>query len=207
MAIRGLDKALQYAQLPLQGATFGLSDELQGGVGAIRGYLDPMSQGSLNPLEAMKKGYATGAGTAREQMAAAHQATPKTAMALEIAGSLPTGMGLGKMAAGTLPKLAKDAAFIQRLARAMRVGSRGGSGSGAIYGGGAGEGGLMERLGGVGQYAGLAGGLGGVPLGRGGAAASLASGAARRVAAKEIGRGLTRGESLGYLGGQNNGTV
>lgn len=142
-----------------QGMTFGFGDELEG-----------VSQGLHNVLfgkGSFGEGYEQGRDRVRGSVDAYREASPGKAMALEVAGAIPTAL---------LPvgNVARGAGFGQK----MIAGAKAGAAYGGLYGAGAAEGGPMERGAGAVVGAGM-GGLTGL------AAEPVAAGvraAARKVA-------------------------
>lgn len=110
----------------VQGATFGFADEMRGAV-----------QGGLAALQGGDFGGAYDQTVDESRGALAHErnVNPIGSVAAEVAGAIPTGMGLGGQLAG------KGATLAGRIASGAGVGF----GQGALYGAGASEGDLLDR--------------------------------------------------------------
>lgn len=130
----------------MQGATFGFADEIAGVLG---GTFD-----AATGRRSFSEGYARTRDNARRQDAGFSERNPKTAVALEIAGALPT-------AAIPIGAAARGASLGGRVMQ----GARAGAAAGGLYGVGAANGDMTDRaLGGV--KGAVAGGLtgGAIPM-------------------------------------------
>ena len=171
------------ANAVLQGATFGLEDEITSGIGTplakLYGFLQ-RGAGSVIGDEAMKNAgqdiLDTSAGDLyggelekkRKQQAEFKKNNPKTALGLEIAGGFATGGGLAKLGTKVAPKAAAALTAFAK-ANPIKAAAAVGGGSGSLYGFGTGEGDINDRLGSsaVGGVAGTVGGtVGGIVLPR-----------------------------------------
>lgn len=110
----------------VQGTTFGWADEMRGAV-----------QGGLAAMQGKDFGqtYNQVVDESRQSLAQERKVNPVGSFVAELAGAVPTGMGLG----GNL--VAKGATLGARAIGGMLVGA----GQGALYGAGAGEGDLSQR--------------------------------------------------------------
>lgn len=118
-----------------QGATFGLSDEIMGGVGALRSL--------FRPGQSMGEGYAEGRDMARGMMDTARQQNPYITGGAEIGAAMALPIGA----------IARSPSLVANMGRGAAMGG----GLGAVYGFGAAEGGAGERL----QNAAIGGAIGG----------------------------------------------
>lgn len=130
-----------------QGAMFGFSDELAGGVGAVASML-PEGYGGIegfHPIDA----YVGTRDAARENLEAYRQREPMMAMGAEMGGAMLTG-GVGGAAAARTG--------LSNMSRLKQLGTIGAA-EGALYGAGAGEG-LLGSMGGATEGAITGGGAG-----------------------------------------------
>lgn len=127
----------------MQGLTFGFSDEIAGGVG---GAIEALRGGSFG------EGYTQTRDRARGDVAGFRERNPKGAVALEIAGALPTAvLPMGAVARGAT------------LGNRVYQGAKTGAIAGGVYGVGAADGDLSDRFAG-GVKGTVAGGLTGGTL-------------------------------------------
>ena len=141
----------------VQGTTFGFADEMRG---AVQGGLAAMQGGDFGSV------YDQTVDESRGALAHERQVNPWGSVAAEVAGAIPSGMGLGGQLAG------KGASLGIRALSGLGVGA----GQGALYGFGASEGDLGDRATG----AAVGGALGGAV----GAAIPLASNAIAQAVQK-----------------------
>lgn len=126
----------------LQGATFGFSDEM---IGAGGGLANMASGGEFG------EAYTATRDASREGLENFRQRNPKTATALEVAGAVPTAaIPLGAMARGT------------GLGGTMYQGAKAGALAGGLYGVGAADGNIVDRIKGGATGAAVGGTVGGV---------------------------------------------
>lgn len=123
----------------VQGTTFGFADEMRG---AVQGGLAALQGGDFGST------YNQTVDESRNALAHERKVNPWGSVAAEVAGAIPTGMGVGGQLAG------KGATLAGRMASGAGVGF----GQGALYGAGSSEGNLADR----GKGALLGGALGGV---------------------------------------------
>src|SRR3990167_3317703 len=110
----------------LQGLTFGFGDEL---IGAGGGVADVVGGGSFS------EGYTGARDRAREGLASFRERNPKTAVGLEIAGAVPTALiPMGAVARGA------------GLGTKMYQGAKAGAIAGGMYGTGAADGDIVDRI-------------------------------------------------------------
>jgi hypothetical protein len=122
----------------VQGTTFGFADELRG---AVQGGLAAMQGGDFGSV------YDQTVDESRSALAHEREVNPWGSVAAEVAGAIPTGMGVGGQLAG------KGATLGMRALTGLGVGA----GQGALYGAGSNDGDLADR----GKGALLGGAIGG----------------------------------------------
>lgn len=159
-----------------QGATFGFGDEIIGGVDAGVGAVGDLLSGNFSGIgERMGDRYASTRDDMRQRFSDAEFSRPKATMVGQIAG------GLIPSSAVTLPAVAARAGLAGKAA----VGGLTGAAEGGLYGFGAAEGGVDDRLSGAASGAALGGIVGAAaPLAIAGVGKVLETG--RNIAASAL---------------------
>lgn len=145
---RGKTGARRFMQQPLQGATFGFSDEIAGSLGGIlaKGYDEAralLGKERLFEGEGIADVASAGIDTARQDIEQQVKERPLESIGLQLAGGVTGGVaGAGTKAGKAITSSIRNAGQAGKIAKSALAGSA----AGAVAGFGGGEGGVQERL-------------------------------------------------------------